>query len=147
MEGPGTEDQQKGRERQGEPRRQRACLLVSAPRHRPRPRPPSLPSSTVHPHPSPHTSPQGILNDTLETPNEILKRVLPPRLHTRLAYLSGPSFAAEVAKEHPTAVTIAAEDDGVAKRVQVQRGAGRVKLVSVWHRVAARLSACLAAAH
>ncbi|PSC69774.1 glycerol-3-phosphate dehydrogenase [Micractinium conductrix] len=61
---------------------------------------------------------KGILNDTLETPNEILKRVLPPRLHTRLAYLSGPSFAAEVAKEHPTAVTIAAEDDGVAKRVQ-----------------------------
>lgn len=28
---------------------------------------------------------KGILNDTLETPNEILKRVLPPRLHSRSA--------------------------------------------------------------
>lgn len=28
---------------------------------------------------------KGILNDTLETPNEILKRVLPPRLHNRCA--------------------------------------------------------------
>ncbi|PRW59103.1 glycerol-3-phosphate dehydrogenase [Chlorella sorokiniana] len=61
---------------------------------------------------------KGILNDTLETPNEILKRVLPPRLHSRLAYLSGPSFAAEVAKAIPTAVTIASEDDHVATRVQ-----------------------------
>ncbi|KAL4427998.1 hypothetical protein ABPG75_002087 [Micractinium tetrahymenae] len=61
---------------------------------------------------------KGILNDTLETPNEILKRVLPARLHPRLAYLSGPSFAAEVAKEIPTAVTVAADNDDVAKRVQ-----------------------------
>ena len=62
---------------------------------------------------------KGILNDSLETPNEILKRVLPPALHSRLAYLSGPSFAAEVAKQNPTAVTIASESDAVAKHVQV----------------------------
>ena len=62
---------------------------------------------------------KGILNDSLETPNEILKRVLPPTLHSRLTYLSGPSFAAEVAKQNPTAVTIASESDAVAKRVQV----------------------------
>ena len=34
--------------------------------------------------------------DSLETVNQILTRVLPESLHTRLAYLSGPSFAAEV---------------------------------------------------
>lgn len=34
--------------------------------------------------------------DSLETVNQILTRVLPEALHTRLAYLSGPSFAAEV---------------------------------------------------
>ena len=62
---------------------------------------------------------KGILNDTLETPDAILKRVLPPRLHSRLAFLSGPSFAAEVALEHPTAVTLAAEDEGVARRAAV----------------------------
>lgn len=39
---------------------------------------------------------KGILNDTLETVNQILTRVVPEPLHKRLAYLSGPSFAAEV---------------------------------------------------
>jgi len=39
---------------------------------------------------------KGILNDTLETVNQVLERVLPPSFHSRLAFLSGPSFAAEV---------------------------------------------------
>ena len=41
----------------------------------------------------------------------------------RLAYLSGPSFAAEVGRGNPTAVTVASESDAAAQRVQV-RGAG-----------------------
>lgn len=61
---------------------------------------------------------KGILNGTLETPHDILSRVLPERLHSRLAYLSGPSFAAEVAKNIPTAVTIACQNADVAFRVQ-----------------------------
>ena len=61
---------------------------------------------------------KGILNDSLETTNQILTRVLPPAFHSRLAYLSGPSFAAEVAAGQPSAVTIAAEDGQVALRVQ-----------------------------
>lgn len=36
----------------------------------------------------------------------------------RLAFLSGPSFAAEVGQEQPTAVTIASEHESVAKEVQ-----------------------------
>ena len=43
---------------------------------------------------------KGILNDTLETVDQILVRVLPPAFHSRLAFLSGPSFAAEVAQVH-----------------------------------------------
>ena len=39
---------------------------------------------------------KGILNDSLETVNQVLERVLPKTFHHRLAYLSGPSFAAEV---------------------------------------------------
>ena len=39
---------------------------------------------------------KGISVDSLETVNQILTRVLPEALHSRLAYLSGPSFAAEV---------------------------------------------------
>jgi hypothetical protein len=46
---------------------------------------------------------------------EILEGVLPSSFHSRLAYLSGPSFAAEVAKELPTVVTIAAK---VGKKLQ-----------------------------
>mmetsp|Transcript_5659 Transcript_5659/g.14445 ORF Transcript_5659/g.14445 Transcript_5659/m.14445 type:complete len:362 (-) Transcript_5659:150-1235(-) len=61
---------------------------------------------------------KGILNDTLETVNEILERVLPPAFHSRLSYLSGPSFAAEVATGQPTAVTIAAKDEEVGIFVQ-----------------------------
>jgi glycerol-3-phosphate dehydrogenase (NAD(P)+) len=44
---------------------------------------------------------------------EILEGVLPPSLTSRLAYLSGPSFAAEVAQELPTVVTIAAKVCGM----------------------------------
>jgi glycerol-3-phosphate dehydrogenase (NAD(P)+) len=52
---------------------------------------------------------KGILNDTLETPHEILLRVLPRGTHSQLAYLSGPSFASEVVQGLPTVVTIAAQ--------------------------------------
>ena len=45
----------------------------------------------------------------------------------RLAYLSGPSFAAEVAKENPTAVTIACKDDAVAQRVQALLSTNRFR--------------------
>lgn len=47
--------------------------------------------------------------DTLETVNEVLLRVVPASIAGRLAYLSGPSFAAEVAAGLPAAVTVAAE--------------------------------------
>ena len=62
---------------------------------------------------------KGILNDSLETTNQILQRVLPAALHDRLAYLSGPSFAAEVAREQPSAVTIASSNAEVAGRIQM----------------------------
>ncbi len=61
---------------------------------------------------------KGIENKSLETVNEILERVLPRRLHSQLAYLSGPSFAKEVAMEHPTAVTVASFMPGIGHEVQ-----------------------------
>lgn len=59
---------------------------------------------------------KGILNDTLETPDKILKRAT--NGFAPLAFLSGPSFAKEVAENQPTGVTIASEDDEVARVVQ-----------------------------
>jgi glycerol-3-phosphate dehydrogenase (NAD(P)+) len=61
---------------------------------------------------------KGIENRTYLTTSGILKQLLPPRLHTQIAVLSGPSFAKEVAKKIPTAITVAAFDPEVAKAVQ-----------------------------
>lgn len=61
---------------------------------------------------------KGIEVDTLMTMSEVLQDVLPQRLHSRLTFLSGPSFAVEVAREFPTAVTIAGEDAEVTSQVQ-----------------------------
>jgi glycerol-3-phosphate dehydrogenase (NAD(P)+) len=61
---------------------------------------------------------KGIENETLKTMSEVLEEVLPPRLSARVAFLSGPSFAREVAAGMPTAVVAAAGDAEVARRVQ-----------------------------
>ncbi|CAG9465435.1 unnamed protein product [Pedinophyceae sp. YPF-701] len=60
---------------------------------------------------------KGIVNTTLETLDEVFERILPP--HTQLAYLSGPSFAKEVALDKPTCVTIASKSPETAARVQL----------------------------
>ena len=61
---------------------------------------------------------KGIENGTLKLVSDILKESVPSSCQERLCYLSGPSFAIEMAKRLPTAVTIAAEDEGVARRAQ-----------------------------
>ena len=61
---------------------------------------------------------KGIEVETLMTMSEVLQDVLPAALHTRLTFLSGPSFAVEVARGFPTAVTIAGLDEEVTVAVQ-----------------------------
>jgi glycerol-3-phosphate dehydrogenase (NAD(P)+) len=58
---------------------------------------------------------KGIEQETLSTMDEVLKEVLPGRLGTHLAFLSGPSFAKEVAAHLPTAVVMASRDRKVAE--------------------------------
>lgn len=74
------------------------------------------------PHLNPRTlivsASKGVENDTLAPMSTVLTDVLPEPFHERLAFLSGPSFAREVAKEMPTAVVAAAEDLTVAAEVQ-----------------------------
>ncbi len=48
----------------------------------------------------------------------VLTEALPPRFAHEIAVLSGPSFAAEVVRGLPTAVTVAAKDHAIAQRVQ-----------------------------
>ncbi len=61
---------------------------------------------------------KGIENETLLTMTEVLGELLPKGQHSRLAVLSGPSFAREVSQKVPTAVTAAAASEDVAKQVQ-----------------------------
>lgn len=60
---------------------------------------------------------KGIETTTLKTMAEVLSETLPGG-ERRTCFLSGPSFALEVAQEQPTAVTVAAEDEAVARRAQ-----------------------------
>ncbi|HEX8954411.1 MAG TPA: NAD(P)H-dependent glycerol-3-phosphate dehydrogenase [Polyangia bacterium] len=58
---------------------------------------------------------KGIENETLATMDEVLKDVLPGKIGTRLAFLSGPSFAKEVGAGLPTAVVMASRDRRIAE--------------------------------
>lgn len=61
---------------------------------------------------------KGIELETLLTMSQLFRELLPDARHREIAVLSGPSFAREVALQMPTAVTIAATDDGVAQQAQ-----------------------------
>ncbi len=61
---------------------------------------------------------KGIENRTLKLMHQVLTDVLPGDLHPRIAVLSGPSFAAEVARGVPTAVSLACGDPAAARTVQ-----------------------------
>ncbi len=81
----------------------------------------SVAANLVH-HPTERTlivsASKGIENKTHLTMSGILLQLLPPRLHDRIAVISGPSFAREVAQKIPTAVTVATGDVDVARQVQ-----------------------------
>jgi glycerol-3-phosphate dehydrogenase (NAD(P)+) len=74
----------------------------------------------------PYLSPQqilinaskGIENKTLLTMSEVVREVLLLNDDQRLAVLSGPSFAREVSKEIPTAVTIASKNLDLGQQLQ-----------------------------
>lgn len=59
---------------------------------------------------------KGIEQDSLYTMTQMLAELAPPA--NRIAVLSGPGFAAEVARGKPAAVVAAAHEEAVARRVQ-----------------------------
>ena len=61
---------------------------------------------------------KGIEDDTLKVISEVMDDVLPRDLSEGVVYLSGPSFAREVAARHPTAVTVASRSMDRAQKVQ-----------------------------
>lgn len=61
---------------------------------------------------------KGIEEGTLMLMSDLLEDVLPERLHKGLSFLSGPSFAREVAQKMPTAVVIASGNRDAALKAQ-----------------------------
>lgn len=61
---------------------------------------------------------KGIEIETMMPLSDVLRDVLPPAFHGRLCFLSGPSFAKEVAQRMPTAVSLACPDAAIGKKAQ-----------------------------
>jgi glycerol-3-phosphate dehydrogenase (NAD(P)+) len=61
---------------------------------------------------------KGIELDTLMLLSDVLRDVLPEQFYNRLCFLSGPSFAKEVAQKMPTAITLATYDPEIGKKAQ-----------------------------
>ncbi|MEC7521315.1 MAG: NAD(P)H-dependent glycerol-3-phosphate dehydrogenase [Myxococcota bacterium] len=65
---------------------------------------------------------KGIENSTLQLVSQIFEEHLPKDRHRLLSYLTGPSFAREVAARMPTAVTVAGHVEETTERVQALMG-------------------------
>lgn len=61
---------------------------------------------------------KGIEISTLKRMAEVFEEILPRRVAERASFLSGPTFALEVARELPAAVTVASRSPEAAERVQ-----------------------------
>ncbi len=61
---------------------------------------------------------KGIETSSLQTMAEVLDEVLPEPVNGHLCFLSGPTFALEVARRVPTAVTVASHHPRLGRRAQ-----------------------------
>lgn len=61
---------------------------------------------------------KGLENGSLLRMSEVIREVLPTKMRPRVAVISGPTFAKEVARFEPTALVVSSSDAGVADRVQ-----------------------------
>lgn len=69
---------------------------------------------------------KGLEQDTLYRMSEVIEQELGPGIN--VAVLSGPSFAAEVARQLPTAVSVASREAAVVEQVQADFRAGYLRL-------------------
>jgi glycerol-3-phosphate dehydrogenase (NAD(P)+) len=61
---------------------------------------------------------KGIEEESLKRMSEVMGEIFPEIFRSRIAVLSGPSFAREVAESHPTAVVISSTNFELAKKIQ-----------------------------
>ena len=73
---------------------------------------------------------KGLENGTLLRMSEVAREVIGEKFSPRIAVLSGPTFAREVARGEPTAVVIASEDRELAACIQRQFSGPSLRLYS-----------------
>ena len=61
---------------------------------------------------------KGLEQDTLLRVSEVIQAVVRPKFEPRVAVLSGPTFAKEIARGEPAAVVISSEDRALAAEIQ-----------------------------
>jgi glycerol-3-phosphate dehydrogenase (NAD(P)+) len=80
----------------------------------------------IHPGATVVSATKGLEQDTLFRMSEVIEQELGAAVH--VAVLSGPSFAAEFARQLPTAVSVASRDATVVEQVQADFRAGYLRL-------------------
>jgi glycerol-3-phosphate dehydrogenase (NAD(P)+) len=61
---------------------------------------------------------KGVENDTLLRMSEVIREVVRPSFDPRIAVISGPTFAREVAGFEPTALVVASDDTALTEEIQ-----------------------------
>ena len=73
---------------------------------------------------------KGLEPETLLRMSEVIRQTIPPERAPRVAVLSGPSFAREVARGDPTAIVIASQDAQLAAEIQQEFSGPTLRLYS-----------------
>jgi glycerol-3-phosphate dehydrogenase (NAD(P)+) len=73
---------------------------------------------------------KGLEPETLLRMSAVIRQVIPADRAPRIAVLSGPSFAREVARGDPTAIVIASEDAQLASEIQEEFSGSTLRLYS-----------------
>lgn len=73
---------------------------------------------------------KGLEESSLLTIDELYRQIFPPRIAARACYLSGPTFAAEIAGGMPSAIVLAGRDPETTRFVQRQLSTDRFRTYS-----------------
>lgn len=86
---------------------------------------------------------KGLEKGSLLRMSEVIEQVCRPRFIPRVAVLSGPTFAREIAQGEPAAVVISSQDSAVARRVQTDFSGPSFRLYSNQDPVGVEIAASL----
>ena len=74
------------------------------------------------------TATKGIENGSLMRMSEVIQDVVGPSFSPRVAAISGPTFALEVAREEPTALVVAGPEEDLRRQLQLELSTPRFRL-------------------